>query len=135
MEHLHKFSLPLQRIYSHQEKIRFMTTEPTLTQVFGANASQTSTDLVIKKSDLATVGLTASANNTAESMMVALLLLAALYLNTSNQDSTNTDIQLTIVDSDFPQIVTRNSTKYRQITYNVNLQTVDTGFTVDPDNY
>ncbi|MFN6484627.1 MULTISPECIES: hypothetical protein [unclassified Nostoc] len=112
-----------------------MTTEPTLTQVFGANASQTSTDLVIKKSDLATVGLTASANNTAESMMVALLLLAALYLNTSNQDSTNTDIQLTIVDSDFPQIVTRNSTKYRQITYNVNLQTVDTGFTVDPDNY
>ena len=40
--------------------------EPTLTQVFGANATQSAANITIAKSDLATVGLTASANNTAE---------------------------------------------------------------------
>ncbi|WP_375471094.1 hypothetical protein, partial [uncultured Nostoc sp.] len=84
---------------------------------------------------LATVGLSASSSNTAESLMVALLLLGATYLNTTNQDSVNTSIQVTIADSGFPQIVTRNSSQYRQITYNVNLQTPDTGLTVNPNNY
>lgn len=109
--------------------------EPSLAQVFGANASQTATELIISKSDLASIGLTPSANNTAESLLVALMLLAAGYLSTTNQDSINPDIQVTIADSDFPQIVNRNSAKYRQITYNLNLQTIDSGFSVDPDSY
>jgi hypothetical protein len=109
--------------------------EPTLTQVFGVNATQTSTTLTISKADLVSVGLTASASNTAESLIVALLLMAGQYLKTTNQDSVNTDIQVTITDSGFPQLVSRNSTQWRQITYNVNLQTPDTGFTIDPDNY
>ncbi|MEH2145299.1 hypothetical protein [Nostoc sp.] len=108
--------------------------EPTLQQVFGANASQTATTLTIAKADLASVGLTALASNTAESLMVGLLLKAAAYLKDSNQ-TTDPDIQVTIADSGFPQLVNRNSAQWRQITYNVNLQTPDTGFAIDPDNY
>jgi hypothetical protein len=108
--------------------------EPNLQQVFGANASQTSTALTISKADLAAAGLTASANNTAESLFVAIMLLADNHLNETQQTS-DPDIQITIADSGFPQIVNRNSQTYRQITYNVNLQTPDTGFTIDPDNY
>lgn len=109
--------------------------EPTLIQVFGANATQTLSTLTISKTDLATVGLTASATNTAESLIVALLLLAGSYLKATNQTSVNTDIQVTIDDSGYPQLVSRNSLNWRQITYNVNLQTPDTGLTIDPDNY
>lgn len=108
--------------------------EPTLTQVFGSGASQDANTITIQKTALATVGLTANSNNTAESLMVSIVLLAASYLNETNQTA-NPDIQVTIADSGFPQIVNRNSNQYRQITYNVNLQTVDTGFTIDPDNY
>lgn len=109
--------------------------EPTLTQVFGANAVQDANTLTISKADLASVGLTANATNTAESLIVALLLKASSYLNETNQSNTNTDIQVTIANSGFPQIVVRNNANYRQITYNVNLQTIDNGFVIDPDNY
>jgi hypothetical protein len=44
----------------------------TLTQLFGANATQDNQSLVIRKSDLP--GLTPSSNNTAESLLVAILL-------------------------------------------------------------
>ncbi len=108
--------------------------EPTLVQVFGSGATQDASTLTIQKSALATVGLTASGTNTAESLLVAILLLAATYQNEANQTS-NPDIQVTIADSGFPQIINRNSAQYRQITYNCNLQTPDTGFSIDPDNY
>ncbi len=48
--------------------------EPTLLDVFGAGASQSSTTLTINKADLAAVGLTASSTNTAESLVAALVL-------------------------------------------------------------
>ncbi len=108
--------------------------EPTLQEVFGTNASQTATTLTITKADLTSVGLTASANNTAESLIVAILLKAKEYLSDTNQ-ATNNDIQVTVEQSAFPQIISRNSQNYRQITFNVDLQTVDTSFNIDPDNY
>lgn len=108
--------------------------EPTLQEVFGANASQTTTTLTIAKADLVSVGLTASATNTAESLVVAILLKAKEYLNDTNQ-ATNSDIQITVEQSAFPQIISRNSQNYRQITFNVDLQTVDNSFSIDPDNY
>lgn len=46
----------------------------TLQQLFGDSASQTATELVIKKVDLAEVGLTATASNRAEQLVVAVLL-------------------------------------------------------------
>lgn len=48
----------------------------TLQELFGASASQTATELVIKKSDLVAVGLTATTNNRAEQLVVAILLQA-----------------------------------------------------------
>ncbi|MCC5626858.1 hypothetical protein LC613_01085 [Nostoc sphaeroides CHAB 2801] len=108
--------------------------EPTLIQVFGAGATQNATTLTISKTDLATTGLTASTTNTAESLIAAITLLAANYLNDTNQ-TTNADIQVTIVDSGFPQIVTRNNQQYRQTTYNVNFQKVDNTSTLDPDDF
>nr|WP_322709897.1 hypothetical protein [Nostoc sp. ChiSLP03a]MDZ8211042.1 hypothetical protein [Nostoc sp. ChiSLP03a] len=48
----------------------------TLQQLFGVNAVQTTDELIIKKSDLSAVGLTATANNRAEQLLVAILLQA-----------------------------------------------------------
>ncbi|MFN6499787.1 MAG: hypothetical protein RMX65_022730 [Nostoc sp. DedQUE01] len=105
--------------------------EPTLQQVFGTNATQDATTITITKADL--TGLTASGSNTAESLITAIILKASAYLNPTNQ-GTNTDIQITIEDSNFPQVVTRNSAQYRQTTYNVNFQSAD-NYTLDPDNF
>ncbi len=110
--------------------------EPTLTQVFGSGASQTSTILSIAKADLTAVGLTASATNTAESLFVALLLLAKNTL-TSTAQETNPDQSVTVAEADFnfQTLVTRNNATYRQSTYSVNLQKLDTGNVIDPDDY
>jgi hypothetical protein len=48
----------------------------TLAQLFGNSATQSATELVIKKADLVAVGLTATANNRAEQLVVAILLQA-----------------------------------------------------------
>ncbi|MBG1240985.1 hypothetical protein [Nostoc sp. NZL] len=48
----------------------------TLQQLFGVNAVQTADELIIKKSDLSAVGLTPTANNRAEQLVVAILLKA-----------------------------------------------------------
>ncbi|RUT08430.1 hypothetical protein DSM106972_015980 [Dulcicalothrix desertica PCC 7102] len=108
--------------------------EPTLAQVFGANATQDASFLTISKSDLALVGLTPLADNTAESLKVAILLLAAIELNETKQE-TNPDIQVVISAGTTPSIISRNDANYRQVTYTVELQTLDTATTIDPDNY
>ncbi|BAZ02253.1 hypothetical protein NIES37_62650 [Tolypothrix tenuis PCC 7101] len=105
--------------------------EPTLAQIFGANASQTSTDLVIKKADLLAVGLTASSTNSAESLVVSLLKLWQTYLTPTNLEA-NTEQQISIEDS-YQQITTRGTTQYRQYSKTVNLQVVDASTDVDPD--
>ena len=109
--------------------------ESTLVQVFGTGAVQDANSITIQKAALVTTGLTVSASNTPESLVVAILLLAANYLNPTNQESINPDIQVTIADSGFPSIVFRGSSNYRQLTYNVNLQKLDTATTIDPDDY
>lgn len=110
--------------------------EPTLTQVFGAGATQTATTLSIAKADLASLGLTASATNTAESLFVALLLQAKAALTPTTLE-TNLDQSVSVAESDFnfQTLVTRNNQTYRQSTYAVNLQKLDTGSIIDPDDY
>ena len=110
--------------------------EPTLQQLFGANAAQTATTLTISKADLSSVGLTASANNTAESLFVALLLMAKNQLTIANQDlNPEQSVTVTEQDFDFQTLVTRNNQTYRQITYTARLQKLDTGAVIDPDDY
>ena len=110
--------------------------EPTLTQIFGAGATQTATTLSIAKADLAAVGLTTNATNTAESLFVALLLMAKNNLTPAAQE-TNPDQSITVAQADFnfQTLVERNNQTYRQSTYSVNLQKLDTGNTIDPDDY
>lgn len=107
--------------------------EPTLQQIFGAGATQTATQLVITKADLAAVGLTASATNTAESLFVAIMFIAKQSLTDANLQ-TNPDQSISIADS-FPSLVTRNNAQYRQNTYSVNLQKLDAAVTIDPDDF
>jgi len=64
--------------------------EPSLTAVFGMGAYQDLSTLTIAKADLAAVGLSADSANTAESLLAAILLLAANSLTTSAQ-TTNPD--------------------------------------------
>ncbi|WGV23467.1 hypothetical protein [Halotia branconii] len=107
--------------------------EPTLTQVFGANAIQDATTITITKSDLA--GLTASSNNTGESLLVAILLQAKSYLTTTNFDS-NID-QSIVIDTGYTSFITRgtDNTGYRTDQLTISLSKIDTAATIDPDNY
>ncbi|WGV24776.1 hypothetical protein [Halotia branconii] len=107
--------------------------EPTLAAVFGANATQDANTLTISKADL--TGLTASANNTAESLLVAIILQAKLSLNATNFDS-NID-QSIVVDTGYTSFITRgtDNTGYRTDQLTVSLSKVDTNSTINPDNY
>lgn len=111
--------------------------EPTITQVFGAGATQSASQLTISKTDLAVVGLTASATNTAESLLAALLFLAKNYLTQAAFDA-NADQSIVILPG-FNSIVQRaaadgNFAEFRQNQFNVNLHSPDSS-TLDPDDY
>lgn len=107
--------------------------EPTLTQVFGAGATQDSTTLTILKSDL--TGLTASGSNTAESLLAAINLKAQSYLSQTNFDS-NTD-QSIYISNGFSSFTTRgtNNDAYRVDQLTMNLAKIDSNSTLDPDSY
>jgi hypothetical protein len=109
--------------------------EQSLTAVFGSNASQTSTDLVIKKSDLIETGLTPSANNTAESLLLAIILKFKLVLTDTARD-TNIDQSVAVVDGFSPSVTTRNNAIYLRNTISVEVDKLLTGADViDPDDY
>jgi hypothetical protein len=107
--------------------------EPTLVQVFGVNASQTSTTITITKADL--TGLTASSSNTAESLVIALALKWKAYLTQTNFDA-NIDQSLVVGDG-FSSLTTRGTgnTPYRTDQITISLSKIDTASTVDPDDY
>jgi hypothetical protein len=107
--------------------------EPTLVQVFGSSATQSATQLTISKTDLATVGLTASATNTPESLLAAIIALAQLTLAEVGYDA-NLD-QSIVISNGSDSLVTRNNTTYRQATKTVEFYKVDNSGTFDPDNY
>lgn len=67
-----------------------MTTNLSLHQLFGANAYQDSDRLVINKGDLA--NLSASASNTAESLLVAVVVNSCKQFEGVIKDENNTPI-------------------------------------------
>lgn len=105
--------------------------EPTLAQVFGANATQTATELIISKADL--TGLTASANNSAESLFAAIGLKAQTTLNDSNQ-ANNPDQSISI-DTGIGSITTRNNQNYREYSLTITLSKLDTQSAIDPNDF
>lgn len=106
--------------------------EPTLQQVFGTGTTQDATTLTIPKAVLP--GLTASANNTAESLLVGILLAAKSYLTATNQES-NADQSITIADGFIPSFVIRGEQQYRQDTFTVAMDKAAGSTTIDPDDY
>jgi hypothetical protein len=111
--------------------------EPTLTDIFGSNATQTDTTLTISKSDLASVGLTVTANNTAESLIASLIKLWANSLTEANYE-TNADQSVYLARST-PNLVTRvindELIQYRQDSYSVVFSKLENTNDIDPDNY
>ena len=110
--------------------------EPTLGQVFGSNAAQTSSPITISKADLATTGLTASSTNTAESLLAAIVLLAKTSLTPENFN-TVPEQSVTIAPG-FNSIVAKTdgagvATEYRQFQYSIGFHKLDNA-TLDPDD-
>ncbi|MDZ7953339.1 hypothetical protein [Nostoc sp. DedQUE09] len=109
--------------------------EPTLTAVFGANATQDADTLTISKADLTSTGLTPGANNTAESLLIALMLKFKAALTDAGKD-TNIDQSVAVVDGFSPSITTRNDAIYLRNTISVEIDRVLTGAaTIDPNLY
>lgn len=109
--------------------------EPSLTQVFGAGATQDLSTLTISKGDLTAVGLTVSANNTAESLLVAIMLKFKTTLTDESRDL-NIDQSVAVVDGFSPTITTRNDSIYLRNTISVEIDRVLAGAdTIDPDFY
>ncbi len=112
--------------------------EPTLTAVFGANATQTATHLNIAKNDLVATGLTLADDIPAEKLIAAILKQAAIALSEENRDS-NIDQSVAVSESDFPSFTTRtngtvNSTYIRD-TITVELDKPYSSTGIDPDDY
>lgn len=105
--------------------------EPTLAQVFGANATQDSTYLTIYKSDL--TGLTVASENSAESLLAAIILKAQTQLNDTNQ-ANNADQSISI-DTGVGGITTRNNQNYREYSLNITLSKLDTQSAIDPNDF
>lgn len=107
--------------------------EPTIEQVFGAGASQTATTLTINKNSL--LRLTASANNTAESLITAIAITAQQNLTEENFNL-NLD-QSIYITSGFPGFTNRgeNNDYYRVDQVTINLARLDTSTQIDPDAY
>ncbi|MBW4479687.1 MAG: hypothetical protein KME54_23280 [Tolypothrix brevis GSE-NOS-MK-07-07A] len=107
--------------------------EPSLTAVFGNNATQDETTLTISKADLATVGLTSSVTNTPESLLAAIIALAQVSLT---EVAYNANLDQSIIISDTPDLlVTRNNVLYRQATKTVEFYKPDDSGNFDPDDY
>jgi hypothetical protein len=108
--------------------------DPTLQDIFGANATQTATDIIIKKADLP---MTAAATNRGEQVLAAIVKNASPVLTATNFNS-NPDQSITI-GTGFDQLAYR-TVGNDQLTYLQNQLTLSfaklqasTGIT--PDDY
>jgi hypothetical protein len=112
--------------------------ELSLTAIFGAGATQSIDDLVISKSDLVAKGLTASANNSAESLLTALVKLWADELTEEGRDE-NIDQSIAVVQDAVPSFVSRidgvNSITYVRDTFSIQLDKAYSAVEIDPDDY
>ncbi|WP_413176518.1 hypothetical protein [Anabaena azotica] len=105
----------------------------TLTEIFGTNATQTATDIIIKKADLPT--LTASLNNSGSSLLVAIVLKAE---SVCTEIAYNDDIDKTCYFSQgFSSLTNRgeNLTTYRNDEKILNISKIDEGSVIDADDY
>lgn len=105
--------------------------KPSLTDVFGAGATQDATTVTIQKSSLVT--LTASGTNTAESILMSILITAKPVLTVAARDA-DPDIKVAIEDG-FEQTAFRGANRYNQIGINVTAQKLTPASAIDADDY
>ncbi|MBD2628841.1 hypothetical protein [Trichormus variabilis] len=105
--------------------------EPTLQQIFGTGATQTSTTVTFLKSD---IGVTA-AEASGEAVLAGTALKAKEYLTQANFDA-NID-QSVVVEEGFSSFVTRgeSNTSYRNDQLTLTFSKVDSGATLNPNDY
>ena len=106
--------------------------KPTLTAVFGSGTTQDATTVTILKANLP--GLTASESNTAESLLIGILVKAGETLNSDNRDE-NIDQVVSIEKASLPDYVSRGTDAYKRDTFTIQLDKVDINLAIDPDDY
>lgn len=108
--------------------------EPSLQDVFGSGATQSSANITIAKADLASVGLTAQNSNTAESIFVSLILLAARSLTEANRATDNVNRNVTVPYGGQDISGTTQSPVLRDV-YSVLMYRPYSLSPIDPDNF
>ncbi|MBN3882130.1 MAG: hypothetical protein HWQ44_03830 [Nostoc sp. JL34] len=106
--------------------------ELTLEQVFGPGTTQDASSITLLKSNMP--GLTASSSNTAESLLVGIVLKAKVNLTADNQTS-NPDQSITIADGFVPSYTVSNNIQYRQDDITLSLRKPAGSLAIDPDDY
>lgn len=111
--------------------------EPTLIEVFGASASQTSSALTIQKAPMAEFGLTAIAENKGEALFAGTVCVAAKNLTEANRalDRANRNVTVTPGGLDVVEDPPGSGQYYRRDIYTVILYRAETPAPVDLDNY
>lgn len=109
--------------------------EPLLTEVYGSGATQTASQLVIQKADMVSRGLTTATANTAESMLVYLILQTAATLTEANRLTDLLLRNVTVTYSGQDLIDQGAGNVYLRDTYQVSLYKVTAIQPIDPDNY
>ena len=107
-------------------------TIPSITDVFGANATQTATAITIQKADLPT--LTASTTNNGQELFVG-ILLAAIAKLTPAARSTDPDVKIEISYSGQTVFPGTGGNNNRQDTYSIILHKTVPAESVDADDY
>ena len=108
--------------------------EPTLEEIFGPGAVQTGDTLTIPKSRLVAKGLTASATNKAEALLVALIMAASDNLTETNRSTDALNRHVTILYSG-QDLVEVNGVNYRRDAFSLLLYKQQPLSTLDPDDY
>lgn len=109
--------------------------EPTLSDIFGVASIQDAATLSLQKADFASTGLTAAAANSAESLLVALILRSALLLTEENRLLDLPNRNVAVVYSGQDLINQGGGNVFLRDTYQISLYRVTTIEAVDPDNY
>lgn len=121
-------------LYTDIHKDEAILAEPTLSDVFGNGATQTASTLAISKADMASVGLSPSASNTAESMLVSILLYAAIRLTEAARTADQANRNITVY-SGGQDITGSPPNVFLRDVYSVLMYRPTTIQVIDPDNY
>jgi len=108
--------------------------EPTLADVFGTGAVQDANTVTIQKSALATKGLAPTAANTAESLLVALVMLGADKLTETARatDAVNRNVSILYSGQDLIEV---SGINYRRDAFSLLLYKQQPLATLNPNDY